>query len=81
MLDAVLHCLMVAGSRRTHTARHIPQRLLLTPQFQYGEDGVDVMSVGYLRAFTFLARNAYRCAEAAQSFLADFQAAHEPQRD
>ena len=30
-------------------------------QFHYGEDGVDVMSVGYLRAFTFLARNAFRC--------------------
>jgi hypothetical protein len=34
----------------------------LSLQFHYGEDGVDVMSVGYLRAFTFLARNAFRWA-------------------
>ena len=54
----------------------LPHVVLLPPQFQYGEDGVDVMSVGYLRAFTFLARNAYRCADVAQSAYAA-QALHD----
>ena len=29
-------------------------------QFAYGEDGVDVMNVSYLREFGFLSRNAER---------------------
>ena len=32
-------------------------------QFAYGEDGIDVMNVSYLREFGFLSRNAQRFAQ------------------
>ncbi|KAK9816421.1 hypothetical protein WJX72_000053 [[Myrmecia] bisecta] len=32
-------------------------------QFQYGEDGIDVMNIGYLKQFGFLAQNAERFAQ------------------
>ena len=32
-------------------------------QFAYGEDGIDVMNVSYLREFGFLSRNAERFAQ------------------
>lgn len=32
-------------------------------QFAYGEDGIDVMNVSYLREFGFLSRNAGRFAQ------------------
>lgn len=32
-------------------------------QFQYGEDGIDVMNIAYLQEFGFLARNVDRFAQ------------------
>ena len=51
------------STRHSAAAAHTMLLCRSVVQFQYGEDGIDVMQVGFLRKFGFLSQNVARFAQ------------------